>query len=233
MNKVAILQRNKDFVGIYKPAGFHVHPHENPIHRVHRSMTLLYAARDLVGEYLYPVHRLDAATSGVLVFALSKEAAREMSHLFQTQQVEKTYEAVVRGWLHEPGTVELQLELDSTQELVDARTDYRPLRRIEVPFPSGRRHPTARYTLLKAWPKTGRFHQIRRHMARISHPLLGDAAHGDSKQNKFFRETFKMPGLCLRAQKISFVWQNQTVEIESPICARWQKIHEIFAETDC
>jgi tRNA pseudouridine65 synthase len=225
---VSVLYKDKDIVAFYKPAGFHVHPHENPIHRVHRSQVLLYQARDLIGEYLFPVHRLDAATSGVIVFALNKETARNLSEMFQTQQIEKTYEAVVRGWVLEPGQIALDLELDSTNEPVPACTDFAPLARIELPFAVGSRHATARYSLVRAWPRTGRFHQIRRHFARIAHPLLGDAAHGDSKQNKFFREQVGLPGLCLRAAGIRLNTQDGPLEITAPPCLKWLKIYELF-----
>jgi tRNA pseudouridine65 synthase len=235
---ISVLYKDSHFVAFYKPAGMHVHPHENPIHRVPRSQVLLHQARDMIGEYLYPVHRLDAATSGVIIFALDKDTARILSQKLQTQALTKTYEVVVRGWLHNSGFIDLPLELDSTNEPVESLTEYMPLAHLELPWAVSPKHSTSRFTLVRAWPKTGRFHQIRRHFARISHPVLGDAAHGDSKQNKFFREKVGIPGLCLRAAALEWNWLGQESEIcpelpskwkvESPLCAKWQRIHELF-----
>jgi tRNA pseudouridine65 synthase len=227
---VHVLYQDENIAAFYKPSGFHVHPHENPIHRVSRDKVLLYQARDLLGKYVYPVHRLDAGTSGVILFALSSSVARELSLYFQNHQIEKTYEVVVRGIVPEEGTIDLPLELDSTNELVPARTDFTRLSTMEFPVAVGKRNPTARYSLVRAFPRSGRYHQIRRHFGRKSHPVLGDAAHGDSKHNRFFREELLISGLCLRASQISLSvsWLKEPLTVSAPICQKWQSIYDLF-----
>lgn len=188
---------------IDKPSGFHVHPPEINAHKVPRRKIILHQLRDQIGQHVYPVHRLDVSTSGVMVFALSSEAAREICFQFESQRVQKTYWAVVRGHMEPEGVIDLPLESDSSGLLVEARTEFRTLKRIELPFAVGP-YPTSRYSWIEAMPRTGRFHQIRRHLNRISHPIVGDAQHGDSRHNRFIREEYGISGLCLRAVSIEF-----------------------------
>jgi tRNA pseudouridine65 synthase len=227
---VHILYQDDNIVAVYKPHGFHTVPHEELRHRVSRNHVLLYQARDLVGKYLYPVHRLDAGTSGIVIFALSSPSAREMQTHLQSHLVEKVYEVVVRGIVPESGQIDNPLELDSTQELVPSLTEFKRLATTEFNVAVGKRNPTAKYSLVEARPRTGRFHQIRRHFNRKSHPVLGDAAHGDSKHNQFFRNELKIPGLCLRARKVQLrpPWLNSELIIEAPTCEKWKKIHSLF-----
>lgn len=226
---IQILHQDEKLVAVYKPSGFHVHPHEDD-YPVPREHVCLYVVRDLINQYLYPVHRLDAPTCGVLIFALQQESARDLASSFQNQLVDKIYYAVVRGWTPGEGVIELPLELDSTNELVPARTEYQTLAKIEVPTPVGKRHSTARYSLVKVWPKTGRYHQIRRHFQRINHPLVGDTRHGDSHHNRFFREHFKLQGLCLWASelKVKTKWNPEGFHFHSPTPKKWQRLQEIF-----
>lgn len=229
-----VLYRDEKVAAFYKPSGMHVHPHENPRHRVSRDQILLYQGRDLINQYLYPVHRLDAGTSGVILFALNKETARELAQKFENHLVQKTYEVVVRGIVPDSGKIDLPLELDSTNELVPALTEFERLATVELPVAVGKRNPTARYSLVRAYPRSGRFHQIRRHFGRKSHPVLGDAAHGDSKHNKFFREELKVAGLCLRASEIEMTvsWKSEGLKVSSPICEKWQRIYQLFSYTE-
>lgn len=227
--KIQVLHQDENLVAVYKPSGFHVHPHEDD-YPVPRHYVCLYVVRDLIHKYLYPVHRLDAPTCGVLLFALNQDAARDLAGSFQNQLVEKTYYAVLRGWTQDEGVIDLQLELDSTNELVDARTEYKTLSRIEVPVPVGKRHATARYSLVKVNPKTGKYHQIRRHFQRMNHPVIGDTRHGDSHHNRFFREHFGLQGLCLMAAelKVKTKWSPEGLHFQSPIPEKWEKLKEIF-----
>lgn len=225
-----IIFRDEHFVAIDKPAGFHVHPPEDSTYPVPREKIVLYHVRRLMKQHVYPVHRLDVGTSGVLLFALSSDAASKMNKLFSERKTEKTYHAVVRGFVPESGTIDLPLELDSTGDLVAAETSYLRLAQIELPFPVGKKFPTARYSWVEVQPHTGRFHQIRRHFNRISHPLLGDAAHGDSHHNQFFRNQLGIAGLCLKALRLRFnhPLTHQEISIHAPACEKWNKIQELF-----
>ncbi len=226
MDAFTILAREKDFVAITKPPGFHVHQPEFPRRRVSRDVTCLPILRAQIDEYLFPVHRIDVATEGVLVFALNKESASAISRQFQAGQIKKTYFAIVRGWTEDEGTIDIPLELDSTNVPVPSVTRYKTHQRVELPFAVGKRHSSARYSLVEAWPETGRYHQIRRHFARLSHPLVGDREHGDSNHNRFFREKLGEGGLWLKAHAIEFTHPSNgtNVRIESDWSERWSRI---------
>lgn len=224
-----ILDQGPGWVALDKPAGFHVHPPESGDFKVPRDRVVLYRARDLLKRRVYPVHRLDVSTSGVMIMALDSEAASVFARQFQERRVAKTYHAVVRGWTPDEARVEIPLELDSTGELVESLTAYRTIARLEIPKSVGKRHPTARYSLLEVKPETGRFHQIRRHMNRISHPIVGDAAHGDSHHNRFFREEMGFAGLCLKAHEIVFAdLAGETRRIEAPDNETWSGLRRLF-----
>ena len=221
-----ILAQTPEFVAIHKPPNFHVHQPEDPRHRIDRSLICLNNLRNQLDTYLYPVHRLDAGTEGVLVFALTKEAATGLAYQFQNRLVHKTYFAIARGWTDDEGFNDAPLELDSTGVPVDCLTHYRTHQKIEMPFEIGKRFTSARYSLIEAKPETGRYHQIRRHMARLSHPLVGDSEHGDSHHNKYFRHVLGEPGLWLKAKVVEFhnPLTNEPVRIETPWTPRWLKI---------
>lgn len=225
-----ILYQDEDLIAINKPSGFHVHPPERRFEKVPRHKIILHQLRDQIGQYLYPLHRLDVATSGVLVFALTSEAASRVGQLFQRQEIDKTYWAVVRGYLPDQGVVEKELESDSTGELRTARTEFRTLRRLEIPEAVGKRHPVARYSWLEVFPKTGRYHQIRRHMNRISHPVIGDGDHGDSKHNRYFRERLGISGLCLRAMEMRFQYKDQEYHFTAGPSEQWLQIQNLFSK---
>jgi tRNA pseudouridine65 synthase len=228
-----VLFHDEHLIAVDKPAGYHVHPHEMPQHRVSRDKICLYHVRRLAKKRVYPVHRLDAGTCGVLLFALSSDDAREMCALFNERKIQKKYQAVVRGFTPLEGNIDLQLELDSTGTLVDAMTRYQRKATVEFPVAIGNRFPTSRYSLVDVEPATGRFHQIRRHFNRIAHPLLGDAEHGDSRHNTFFRNRLGIEGLCLKAHSLQFThpWTKEELLLEAPDSEKWKKIHLVFDPT--
>lgn len=223
-----LLRHEADFVAIDKPPGFHVHQPEFPRRRVSRDVICLPNLRAQIDTFLYPVHRIDVGTEGVLVFALNKASAANLCQQFQAGEVKKAYFALARGWTDDRGVIDCPLELDSTDVPVASVTRYMTHARFELPYQVSKRHSTSRYSLVEAWPETGRFHQIRRHFARISHPLVGDSMHGDSHHNRFFREVLGLPGLWLKARVIEFrhPTNDNPVRIESPWTPRWQRLFD-------
>jgi tRNA pseudouridine65 synthase len=180
-----VLHADDDIVAIDKPAGLLVHPSALDAHEERSALKLL---RDARGEWLWPLHRLDKGTSGVLVFAWRQAAAREWGLAFEQGQVRKRYLALVRGWPDAQGEIAQPLARDPElpsrgQPQLDAVTRYERLACFEWPFPDAR-HATSRYALVAAEPLTGRRHQIRRHFKHIAHPLVGDATHGKGAHNR-------------------------------------------------
>lgn len=221
IHNISVLYQNDDFVAVHKPPGLHVHQPEMARRRVARELTLLWTLRRQIEKFLYPVHRLDVATEGVLVMAFDGKIAGQLQKEFKEGQVQKVYHAICRGWTEDEGRIEIPLERDSNGSLADATTTYRTLSRVELPYAVGKRYPTARYSLVEARPETGRWHQIRRHLARIHHPIVGDREHGDSHHSRFFRETLGLSGLWLRAAHLSFRYRDIDHSFSAPLTERW------------
>ncbi len=174
--------------------------------------------RDQLGQWVYPVHRLDRATSGVLVFGLSSEAAQRLAQLFKERQVRKCYWAVVRGFIHSRGVIDYPLREEKHKPPASARTRYRRLGKVELPIPVGK-FPTARYSLAEIIPETGRRNQIRKHFAHLSHPVIGDVSYGDGRHNRLFREQFNLHRLLLFALSLNFEhpFSHEQIFIEAPL----------------
>lgn len=225
MYELSILYRDEHFVAIDKPPGMLVHrtriAEEGPY-----AMLLL---RDQIGQHVFPVHRLDRPTSGVLLFALSSEAAREMCGVFESRLVEKRYLAVVRGYTEEAGTIDYALREEDHKPPQEAVTHYRRLTTVELDIAVGR-YPQARYSLVEVTPETGRMHQIRKHFHHIFHPLIGDTTHGEGRHNRLFRDHFNMQRLLLFATELCFrhPYTGQKVVITAPLPAEVVALFERF-----
>jgi tRNA pseudouridine65 synthase len=206
--ELPILYRDEHLVAVHKPAGLLVH--RSPIDR-HETRFALQLLRDQLGRRVYPVHRLDKPTSGVLLFGLTPEAARTMASSFIHGAVRKTYLAVVRGVPSEEGVIDhalieepdrLDYPTDAEKGAQAAITDYRRLASVELPFAIGR-YASSRYALLQLHPRTGRRHQLRRHCKHIFHPIIGDSKYGEGRHNRFFRDQFNCHRLLLAATDLS------------------------------
>ncbi len=196
---IDIIYQNANLVVVNKPPGMLVH-------RAwigNDSCFLLQTLRKQLGRMVFPAHRLDRPTSGLMVLALNQGAVSRLGLAFQEGEVEKSYLAVARGWLHEGAVIDYPLKKEGVGEEQEAITHYEPLARVEFPWPVAG-FATARYSLLRITPKTGRWHQIRRHLAHIRHPLVGDIGHGDGKHNRLFREHLHIHRLLLHASWLSF-----------------------------
>jgi tRNA pseudouridine65 synthase len=197
--EIPVLHRDCHLVAVHKPAGLLVHRNAH----AGREPFLLQILRDQLGQRLYPVHRLDRPTSGLMIMALSPQAAHSLALQFADQGVSKTYLAVTRGYTPAQGLIGEPLRSESGA-LQEARTEYTRLATAEIPQPVGP-NPTARYSLVRVFPRTGRTHQIRRHFAHIRHPLIGDVLRGDGRQNRFFREHFELHRLLLASVELTFL----------------------------
>lgn len=155
----------------------------------------------LGGAHIYPVHRLDRKTSGVLLFGLQPEITALLQQSLETNEAEKRYVAIVRGWFPEAVALDYALTNDAGKTQ-DAITDFRCLSQSEIPLPFGK-HSSSRYSLIEAFPKTGRQHQIRKHLNHLRHPIIGDRPHGCNKQNKLFLEKWAMNTMLLHALSLS------------------------------
>lgn len=216
-----ILYRDDWLIAIEKPPGLLVHRSEIDRHETRFAVQLL---RDQIGRQVWPVHRLDRGTSGVLLFALDRGTTTALGRAFETCAVCKQYLAVVRGWPAEKGLVDhaLTRETDpraarpSSTEPQAARTRWERLACIELPIAVDR-YPCSRYALLRLYPETGRRHQIRRHMKHIAHPVIGDATHGKGIHNRMFAEHFGCSRLLLmcEAMRLEHPASGQPLELRT------------------
>ncbi|NTV94728.1 MAG: pseudouridylate synthase [Thiobacillus sp.] len=203
-----VIYRDDRLVAIDKPAGLLVHRTNLDRHETRFAVQLL---RDRIGQPVWPVHRLDKGTSGILLFALDPEAAADLGRQFERGEVAKTYWAVVRGHPQEAGEIDHPLGRmpdeygyrGSNDVPQPAITRYRRLATVELPFCVDR-YPTSRYALLELTPLTGRRHQLRRHMKHIAHPIVGDASHGKGRHNRLFQDKFGCHRLLLAAVRLAF-----------------------------
>ena len=224
-----VLYQDEYLVAIDKPSGLFVHRSYLDKHEIYFALQLV---RDQIGQYVYPVHRLDKPTSGVLLFALTADVARAMTELFTQRKIEKNYYALTRGHLHDAEIINhpLKEKLDKIADkhaqkdkpAQQAVTAYQSIATATLPIAVGK-YPTVRYSLVKLTPKTGRKHQIRRHLAHLRHPIIGDINYGDNKQNPFFIQHFGIKRLMLHAQSIRFIHPitHAYIEITSEFDEEW------------
>ncbi|MCP2040891.1 tRNA pseudouridine65 synthase [Neisseria sp. HSC-16F19] len=231
-----ILYHDDCLVAVNKPAGMLVHRSWLDTHETRFVMQTL---RDQIGQYVYPLHRLDRPTSGVLLFALNPETARQMAVQFEQQRIEKHYLAVVRGWLLGEGRIDYALKepLDKIADCMaepdkaaqTAVSDYRCLGVAELPYACGP-HPSSRFSLMRLSPLTGRKHQLRRHLKHVFHPILGDSNYGDKKQNRALAAYTGVRRLMLHAHSLVFTHPQAggQVRVEAPTDAVWQQMEDIL-----
>lgn len=215
-----ILYRDEALIAVNKPHGLLVHRSSIA---ADTSLFALQLLRDQIGQTVYPAHRLDRKTGGVLLFSLSKSTDALIQPMFAEKEVQKTYWAIVRGFTEDKATIDYPLKKENGT-LQEAVTRYQTLARAEIPLPFGK-FPTSRYSLVEAYPETGRMHQIRKHFAHIFHPILADRPHGCNKQNKLWKDTFDMDTMMLHAKKLTFKHPitQENIEIEAPLQADFVK----------
>ena len=215
------------FIAVNKPHGLLVH--RSPIDK-YATEFALQILRDQIGARVYLTHRLDRKTSGTLIFAKDPDSNIKLSALFQTRKVAKEYLAIVRGYIPDEGEIDYSLKNDDKTQ--DALTHYQCIERYEISVPFGK-HVTSRYSLVKLRPNTGRFHQLRKHMAHIFHPIIGDRPHGCNKQNRLWKHEFLMENMMLHASTLNFDLEGFSYLIESPLSPEFLKAQEFLRRNVC
>lgn len=195
-----IIYQDEYLVAVNKPHGLLVH--QSPIARDAEEFAL-QILKNQIGRFVFPCHRLDRKTGGLLLFALDKDTERQIQLLFRDNKISKKYLAIVRG--HTPDFMIIDYALmKENGTMQDAVTHFKTLQHTEIDIPFGK-HLTSRYSLVEAEPQTGRMHQLRKHFAHINHPIIGDRPHGCNKQNKLFKEKWQMDTMLLHASQLQFI----------------------------
>ena len=230
-----ILYQDDDLIAINKPAGMLVH--RSWLDKA-ETVFVMQTLRDQIGQHVFPIHRLDRPTSGVLLFALNSDMARTMCELFENHQVKKGYLAIVRGYLEGKARVDYPLKVildkvadkfSQEKEPQEAITDYQGLATVEMPYPAGK-FQTARYSLVELYPQTGRKHQLRRHLKHLFHPIMGDTKYGDLHQNRTLAEQSGVERLMLHSHFMQFQHPKtlQKIEINAPLDQQWRQLFTFF-----
>lgn len=240
--ELEILYQDEYIVVINKPSGLLVHKSMIDRHEIYYAMKML---RDQIGQWVYPIHRLDKPTSGVLLFALSKESARLLSEQFRDRKTIKKYLAVVRGYTDDSGVINhpLKEKLDKIadknaskeSEPKEAISEYKTLAKVELPFNVGA-YDSVRYSLVEVTLKTGRKHQIRRHMKHISHHLLGDTKYGRGEHNKFIRAELNCHRMLLHSYFLAIYhpYKEEFMNFRAPLDETFKSVFERFSwEIEC
>lgn len=185
-----VLLLDDDFVAVSKPSGLLVHRDEHHPD----APAALQTVRDQLGKHLYPFHRLDRATSGILLFGFSRRAAAALQESLAAPDAHKEYRALLRypGSNQELGprwTCDRPLH-DDKDKPRDCRTDFAVVETF------------VRCALVQCLLHTGRYHQIRRHANHCGRHVIGDTTHGKGRINALFRERFGLDRLFLHLQRL-------------------------------
>ncbi len=197
-----VLHEDAELLVIDKPAWSVVHRTRG----ADMALVLVDELRSQLGYRVFPVHRLDCQTSGVLVLARSREAAALLSADIREDLWQKRYLGLCRGVVKDTVIVDHPVRDGSHRR--SARTEFEP-----------RESFCGRYTLLAAVPRTGRRHQLRYHLKHISHPLVGDVIYGQGPINRFFRERFDLHRMFLHAERLTILRPGRaaTLELHAPL----------------
>lgn len=224
-----ILYQDEHLIAINKPHGLLVHRSSIASDASEYALQIL---RDQIGQTVYPAHRLDRKTGGVLLFSLSKEMDGLIQTQFAERKIDKIYLTILRGFTPDKDTIDYPLKKENGTEQ-EAITHYRTLAKSEIGLAFGK-HSTSRYSLVEARPETGRMHQLRRHFAHILHPIIGDRPHGCNKQNKLWKEVFHMDTMLLHASELFFTHPiaEQEIRITAPLQAEFGRVLSILGLDD-
>lgn len=221
-----IIYQDDYIVAINKPSGLLVH---KSFYARDATMYAIQELRNQIGgQHVYPVHRLDRKTSGVLLFALNKEALKIMNDRFAAREVEKKYLAILRGWTVDELTIDYGL-INDDEIKQNAITYFHRLQSVEIDLEFNNK-PTSRYCLVEAIPETGRMHQLRKHFKHIFHPILGSRPHGCNKQNKLWLENYDVKGMMLHAHQLIFnhPLTNERLTLNAKINEEFSKVGSIL-----
>jgi tRNA pseudouridine65 synthase len=223
-----LIHCDASLVAVNKPAGLLAHP--SKLAAGEREDLLTQLRLQTGRAQLKLVHRLDRASSGVLLACDDPTVHAALGHAFERREVHKRYLAVVRGWPGEDaGEIDKPLSGEAKRSpLKPALTRYRVLARCQLPWPSGR-WETARYALVEASPETGRYRQIRRHFKHLGHPLVGDTSFGKGEHNRLFRIQLGVHRLLLHAFELRFKHPaDQPMQLRASVDADWHKVLGLF-----
>ncbi|MCC5920263.1 MAG: pseudouridylate synthase [Cyclobacteriaceae bacterium] len=214
--KISLIHIDQNIAVVDKPNDLVVHPTKMS---AHDEFSTLHLLKQQVGRRVTPVHRLDRGTSGVLVFSFHKDVTQKLTSAFENRKVAKEYYALVRGHTPDELLIDRPLKKPENGNVQTAQTMIYTLARWEIDVPLGL-YTTSRFSWIRVVPHTGRYHQIRRHLSGVNHPIIGDHKHGDHRYNQFLRDIHGVKGMMLHARQISFNMEEKDFLFKTPIPIR-------------
>lgn len=225
--KIEILFEDDHIIIVNKPNNVLIH--NSYYARNIKTATLLDLLFQQSETTFYPVHRLDRKTSGILILAKQKEYVSVFQELFNTNQIQKTYFGIVRGFVGSSVVVNSPVKNPDTKVYKEAETFCEPIHEKLLDIPV---HPyeTSRYSLVKLTPATGRMHQLRIHMNKISHPIIGDYKYGDRFHNRMFEQEFNCHHLFLHAYSLNLKHPitHENITIDARLPNDWATVFKVF-----
>eukprot|EP01090_Pellita_catalonica_P006867 TRINITY_DN1723_c0_g1_i5.p1 TRINITY_DN1723_c0_g1~~TRINITY_DN1723_c0_g1_i5.p1 ORF type:complete len:188 (-),score=12.09 TRINITY_DN1723_c0_g1_i5:24-587(-) len=170
--KLDVIYEDEYVLCVSKPNNVVVH-HAHHSRNVADESSLLQIILQQFNQKMYPIHRLDRKTSGIILLSKETKFVAKFQELFTNNEIQKTYYGVVRGHAPETKIIDSPVKGRDANVHKDAETHLSTIKTVTVNIPV-KPYDTSRYSLVKLAPKTGRLHQLRIHMNKISHPIIGD-----------------------------------------------------------
>ncbi len=227
ISSIEIVHEDDYMVVVNKPNNFIIH--ESHYARNIRETTLLEFLEQQLGYQVYPAHRLDRKTSGIILLLKEKQLVAQFQKLFTSNTIQKTYYAITRGFSPNFGTIDSPVKNDDTGIYKDALTKYETITTVTLDIPV---HPynNSRYSLIKLMPETGRMHQLRKHLNKISHPIVGDYKYGDRFHNRMFETKLNCIYMFLHAYSIDFQHPitKENLSLKAKFPQDWERLFQKF-----
>jgi tRNA pseudouridine65 synthase len=225
---VQVLFEDEYILCVSKPNNMLVH-HAHHSRNVANETSLLQYILDEKELKVYPIHRLDRKTSGIILLAKETHYVAKFQELFTKNEIQKTYYGIVRGYAPENKIIDSPVKGRDANLHKEALTHLKTLAKVTLKIPV-KPYESSRYSLIEMLPKTGRMHQLRVHTNKISHPLIGDSKYGDKNHNVMFEENFGCKDLFLHAGKLEFThpFTSKTLNLKTSFPNDWISLFKVF-----
>lgn len=210
-------------------------PNNVLVHHAHHSRnvadedSLLQLIEKELKIKVFPIHRLDRKTSGIIMLAKETMYVSKFQELFTNNEIQKTYFGVVRGYSPDSKTIDSPVKGRDANVHKEALTHLKTLDKITLNIPV-KPYDSSRYSLVELAPKTGRMHQLRVHSNKVSHPLIGDSKYGDKNHNVMYTAHFNWSNLFLHAHSLKFTHPHSQEELHliADFPNDWKQLFEKF-----
>ena len=211
-------------------------PNNVLVHHAHHSrnkideVSLIQLIENQFGKRYYPIHRLDRKTSGIILLASKREYVASFQALFTNNEIQKIYYGVVRGFSEDNKVINSPVKGRDALVYREAETHLNCLDKIELNIPV-KPYDSSRYSLVELRPKTGRMHQLRIHMNKVSTPLINDAKYGDKNHDLMYAKQFGWKNLFLHAGSLEFIhpFTNKKLILKSSFSEDWVQLFQEFS----